>query len=345
MAELEREWGFMITLLLLVLIGLIVFFLFIHPIRGDEKDIKKIKISFEVGDYDLTLNLITDFLAEYENSKYQGQALVYAAEILYLRKDYEGAKKYIAKVIASEYANVNDFTAAVAILGKILKDTRKFDPIILDYLENAYLKAGSDLRPQLAAYLGYAYLFKGEHKTAIDYFNHSLGEYAILGRAKVYIDQKNFAQAIQEYENFLNVYSNSKEFSTVKDEFLRLCFDYAYSLQQNKQYKTAIDYYLKIVNRFPNDEISDNALFQIGMVYYVNKNYDHALFFYQKALTNKPTNADAAALFQKGVIYYETDQKENAYKHFSRLKEEYPSTVYASRAHEWIDLIVAELKN
>jgi hypothetical protein len=63
--------------------------------------------------------------------------------------------------------------------------------------------------------------------------------------------------------------------------------------------------YLKVVNRFRNEPEADEALYQIGLVYYANFSYETPSPFSKLARDNASDLYDDDALYQEGLIYYE----------------------------------------
>ncbi len=188
----------------------------------------------------------------------------------------------------------------------------------LNYLEDAYLKAGPDKQPEVAVYLGYAYLYKKDYNTAVRYFSISIGEQSLLGMAEVYLAGGKTAEAIQEFENIFSLYPTCDSYAEVKARYLEVVYDYAKNLVKINQYDKAVEYFLKIVNRFPEDDAADRSLLRVAHVYFEHKRNEPALSFLDIALDNKPTVSDAEALYTRGLVYYDMNKKVQAIADFTK---------------------------
>lgn len=312
--------------------------------QSEETIYKKIEVAYDISDYDKALNLIGDFLVDYPESQYRSGVMVTAARILYSKGDYNGAKNYVAKVVVIPNVPVNDFVDAVVVLGKILKNGKVYDPVSLNYLEDAYLKAGPDKQPEVAVYLGYAYLYKKDYNTAIRYFSISVGEQSLLGRAEVYLAGGKTAEAIQEFENVFSLYPTCDAYEEIKARYVEVVYGFARNLRKTGQYDRAVEFYLKIVNRFPEDDTADRSLLEVAHVYYEHKRFEPALSFLDLALDNRPVVSDAEALYTRGLVYYDLNKKVQAIADFKKVIERFPQSEFVAESKEWIEVITLEFQ-
>ncbi|NPV02154.1 MAG: tetratricopeptide repeat protein [Brevinematales bacterium] len=344
MARSESVFGVIIVFFLIVIIGILSYFLFFQKPLDDEKVFQKIKVSYEVGDYPLCIDLVTHMIVDYPESKYLNTAITYGANLLYMKKDYDGARKYVEKVVTAKNVTAAEFVDAVIVLGKILREVEKYDPVTVDYLEDAYLKADKGTKPELAAYLGYAYLYKRDYTNAIKFFKNTVGEDAILGPAAVFIAEGIYSDALQEYDNYFNYYAAGKNYDQIVERYLKQCFYYARTLKDAKMSERALTYFYKVVNKFPGNSYADRALYEIADIYYTGKSFANSLYIIDKILANSNPECDPAALFLEGQIYYETGKKAESYKAFQEVRDHYPETAYGKRAIEWIEVISKEFQ-
>ncbi len=344
MSRTEKFLGTLILIIMLGLIGVFSYFLIFSQLKqGDEKMYQKIKISSELSDYQKTLDSISDFLVEYPQSPLKNKVMIQAAVTLYHKKDYNAARDYATKVLGENTLQNEDFVDAVQVLGWILRDTGKFDSITLDYLENAYLKVKDIKRQEVAVNLGYAYYFKKDMDDALLKFNEGTDEWALTGLALVYLAQEDYPQAIERYEEFFRRYPSSQRFTDVKQEFLKQTYYYAGILQSKKRYEEALQYYLRIVNRFRDTNFYDAALYQIGEIYYQNGKNTAAEDFYQKVVNNTIFYSDDAAYFRLGTLAYEQDKKAKALAIFQKIMKDFPGSSFFNQSQDWINLISKEL--
>lgn len=356
------KWvGFFAILCLLLLTGIVSYFMFFsgtvewknplsslipHDIGRSKEDklFTKIKISYELSEYEQCQKLITDFLSEYPESPARNKVYLYAAGIFYDRKDFGSVKKYCTRVLSDRKADNSDATSAVFLLGRVAREAEIADPVTLNYLENAYLTADPAGKPEIANLLGYQFLFKKDNLNAMKYFNLSIGEDAVIGRARVYIETGKYPEAIQEYQNYFPSAVQSDRFERVKTAFLKQTLYYAGKLTEAKRFSDAVRYYILIVNTFPSDESSDTALLKAAAVYAENRNYQTSLDFLEKTLKNTPKNGDEEALYDKGVIQYSMNRKAEAYQTFQSYLEKYPAGPYIRKTQEWLDIVTKELQ-
>ena len=336
MGKTERAISIVAIVLLVGVIIALGYYVFFVKMDNDKKAYDKIRISYEVRDYASSLKMITDFFVDYPESPYRFKTFNIAADILIAQSEFERAKNYLNKNLSTASIPNQDFVGSVKLLGKILRQSGKYDQVIHNYLENAYLKAGPEDKPEVAAFIGYANLYKGDLQTAISYFNRGSGEYAVLGRAQVYLAQGNKDSALTEYENFFNAYSPTGEFADTTDTYLNLAYNWAMEQKQKLLYDASVKTFLRIINRFPSEAYADSALFEIADVYYINKQYGVCIDFLNRTLENSATQADDDALYERGLAYLQLGQKKEAYQDFKRLMEVYPQSEYFQKAADWL---------
>lgn len=353
MARADRVIGIIAIVMMVALIGVFVYFMFfskqtdvtvLFRSNAEQKIFQKIKVSYEVSDYDKALDLISDYLVDYPENNKTPRVMLIAANILLKKADYDGAKRYVVKVVSLDSATVDDIADAAVVLGAIMKETGQFDPDALNQLEDAYFKSPSTTKRDIAVFLGYAYLAKRDYQTAINYFNNSTGAYSLIGRAEVYIAQGKYAEAIQDYLNYFTQYPKTTYYTNIKADFLKHCYEYAESRQKLNYYGKAIEYYLKIINNFPDEQYADISLYKIATIYYDNKNLSSSLIFLDKVLNNTVVYSDDAAYFQKAIIYYEQNKKAQSLNEFKKLQDKFSTSTYTKKSWEWVELITKEMQ-
>lgn len=351
----EKTLWFFLVALMVVLIGVSAV-LFFKPGKlfseaetetvstNDSVLYRKIAVAYDISDYEKSLNLISDFLVEYPGSEYLPNVLLTAAQILYIKGKYEDAAEYAAMVLGRSDSGDSHYVDAVILLGRLMKVSEKYDPVTLNYLEDAYLKAGAGQKNEVAVYLGFAYLYKGEYETALTYFNRSTDELAFIGKAEVYRSLERYPYCIEEYESYLSLYPNGEQTETVKPAYVETVYEYAETLEQSESYDDAAQYFVKILNLNQSGDYAEAALYRLANIYYDNDQPETALEFAESGLENDTTGYDDDFLFMKGLIYYELDLKSEALNQFRKLIKNYPDSEYLSDAEEWLDLIRLEFQ-
>jgi tol-pal system protein YbgF len=110
-------------------------------------------------------------------------------------------------------------------------------------------------------------------------------------------------------------------YNTAYEDYLRGNFDLA--IQGFRDY----------VNRYPNTELADNALYWIGECYYSKKSYKEAIEAFTQLLnTYKTSDKAAAALLKKGLAYLELGDRSQAVINLQYVLYEHPGTKEAELA-------------
>lgn len=316
-------------------------------VAADEKAWQRVKVAYDMNDPKKAMGYVEDFLVEYPNSKFRNKVTLIAASVFFDNKDYSGARKYALNVIDTlnkddKKSELSDYIDAIILLGKVSKENGFYEPTVVNFLEDVYMKADDAKKSDIAVYLGYANLYQKNYTNALRFFNSVNGEYSIIGRARVYIDQSRYPEAIQEYLNYFTAYPNSERYENVRIAFVKQTLFFADQLKRAKEYDQAVRYLLNVASYFPKDNSADEALVRIAQIYQINKNYAQALSFLNKALNNSVTEGDDLALYVKGTVYYDQGNASESARSFQELTEKYPKSLYYKRALEWKQLIAQE---
>jgi tetratricopeptide (TPR) repeat protein len=251
----------------------------------------------------------------------------------------------IMKIFSDNRTDNSDFVTAAELLGEIGRDNGKYDPVVMNYLENAYLKSEGLQKPIIAGLLGYQALYSKDYKTAICYFNIASGEEGLIGRARVDIELGNYPDAIQEYLNYFSLCRAGERFERVRDAFIRQSLYYAGALKKAKDYKQAVQYYLNVVNTFPSDAAAGEGLLKVAGIYSITGGYQKSSDCLDKVLNSRFTNCFEEAVYDKAVLYYQWGKKNLSIKYFKELQEKYPSGIFGSKAQDWIILIKKDIES
>ena len=312
--------------------------------KNETKIFQIIKMNYELNNNNKALDLSADFLALYPESKLKNKVIIIAASICYDKHDLESSKKYLGAFFKTMNYDNSELADAAIICGKILKEQEIFDPMILNNLEDAYLKISFEKRTELSVYLGYAYLYKKDYLSAIRYFNEAIGEYGIIGIARVYIEQGKYPEAIQEYQKYFSLYPVSINYHSVTNAFLKQTYYYANYLKQAKKNDEAVEFYLKIIQRFPNTHFSEESIYQIITIFYEMKDYTKAQYYIDKLLNNSVLLLDDHGLYQKAIIYYDLKKYQNSIQEFNKLLNNYPDSRLKESAKEWLVILYKGMK-
>lgn len=109
----------------------------------------------------------------------------------------------------------------------------------------------------------------------------------------------------------------------------------AYQDYLQSNYDLAAQGFREYLRRFPDTELSDNALYWIGECYDAQDLTEEALEVFTQVLTDHPTSDKAAAAqLKKGLLYLKADDQGQGVVHLQYVVYEHPGTEEAELARE-----------
>ena len=108
--------------------------------------------------------------------------------------------------------------------------------------------------------------------------------YANFKLANAAFDAGNPERAVAVLKKLIETGESRKIFVRVPDAYFKLA-DYAY---QRKDYKNALEYYLRVVRKFPGYQETPWGLFQVGNAFKNLKNYPKAIDAYKELMADHP---------------------------------------------------------
>jgi tol-pal system protein YbgF len=94
------------------------------------------------------------------------------------------------------------------------------------------------------------------------------------------------------------------------------------------------------LKQYPNTELSGNAQFWIGEIYYQKKDFEKAILEYEKAITKYPESGKIpAALFKQALAFLELGGKTDARGLLRKVIERYPHSDQAEMAKKKLEAI------
>lgn len=122
-------------------------------------------------------------------------------------------------------------------------------------------------------------------------------------------------------------------------------YNSAYEDYMRGNYDLAIQGFSEYLRRYPDTELSDNALYWIGECYYSKKDFDKAIDTFTQLLnTYKTSDKAAAALLKKGFAFLEKGDKSQAVINLQYVVFEYPASPEASLAKERLAKLGVKIK-
>ncbi|MCX8096911.1 MAG: tetratricopeptide repeat protein [Spirochaetes bacterium] len=337
------------SILGLVFAGLIIAGFLIYNAYRENNQYNTIRNRFEFELYEDVVRDGTKFLADYPRSKYYYEVEYFVAYSSFMVGRSESAKRRVMNLISkffSENRNDEILTKTIELLIDILKERNEsMNPEIEEYLRTALVRTTDQkVKENILTQLGYIYLYRKDYDNALMYFERANNEYSQLGKARVYIDKGDYESAFYVYDNFLKYNPNSKYYKSVYDAYAKQLYGYASRLLRDKEYSTAVRYYERVLQTFPNTIYEDASLYWLGEIFAINKQYDKAIEFFNRAMVNEPKNKDEDALFKRGVVLYYAGRLVDSVANFKKFILEYPNSRLANEAKRWVEVLTREIQ-
>jgi TolA-binding protein len=126
--------------------------------------------------------------------------------------------------------------------------------------------------------------------------------------------------------------------SNILPEEGKSIFQSALSDRNKGDYEFAVAGFEEFLTKYPDSELSDNALFRLGEMSWHQKDVELALTFYVKLLDQFPASELKADTFLKIIsMLIETDNIVSASKYISHLETEFPGSEQAGLAQALVD--------
>lgn len=114
----------------------------------------------------------------------------------------------------------------------------------------------------------------------------------------------------------------------------------AYETFQKGDLEGARKKFETFLKQYPNTELSGNAQFWIGEIYYRKKDFEKAILEYEKTITKYPeTDKVPVALFKQAQAFLELGDKKNARNLLKRVIERFPRSKQAEMAKKKLETI------
>lgn len=112
-------------------------------------------------------------------------------------------------------------------------------------------------------------------------------------------------------------------------------YDAALSLYNKADYNAAIERFTYFAIRFPFDNLAANALYWIGECYYAQKNYDYAVQYFHRVVTDySNSNKVAAALLKEAMTLKELGMDKESNAAYEELLYRFPYSEEAKKHKE-----------
>ncbi len=271
----------------------------------------------------------------------------------------------VSKHLAEVYFTTKNYTAALASINKIKNPSREilnakqrilYNLGVQEFIAGNYPETDTYMNQAIELGSNEAYYIKGESEYRqgklqqamtdlhryINNAQRTLNNYgqAIYTLAYAYFKQKNYNQALTQFNTFIGTRAASAD-TKLKADALNRMADCQYV---NRQYDQAYDTYQRAINT--NRQMGDYALYQQAFIEGLRGNYDHKIeLLNNMADTYNDSQYGADALFEQGRAYIQTGAKQQALQTFANLMSRYPHSQKARSAGNEIGLIYFEAGN
>ena len=329
---------------------------FIKPEREAREILAEGKITMERGDRDSinqALGLCTRIVVHYPSTRSAPDAYLMmggAYEKLGLYRLANLRYSYLLKKPLADKLSPATRTDVIARLAK-LKMMQNYTDEGLNQLYTILNNTqNTELRSRIYSELGQAYLRNGNIAKAKNSFEiavteNSSNEEAILGKARVCIRSGNYEDAFALYDYFLKYFGAVSPYSAdVKSAYLQQLYHAGLTSYRSGNYSRAIDLFGRFNQKFSGSKYTENALYWIGESYFGAKQFDKAVSYFDKVLSNDYYQKDEDARIKKGYTYFMTKRFDLAAKEFQTYLHDYPRGKYSEEARTWKETSAQELR-
>jgi TolA-binding protein len=146
---------------------------------------------------------------------------------------------------------------------------------------------------------------------------------------EAYSAARQYPEAIIQYTAVLR-----EPKATASDYAMKSRYGIGYAYYNNKEYPKALEHFREYVNRSnasANAQNYNDALLRLADSYYVTKNYNEAIRYYDQAISRNTVDK-AYAYFQKGAVLSAMNRPEEAKSSFDNVVTQFPKSTYADNA-------------
>ncbi|SFB95896.1 Tetratricopeptide repeat-containing protein [Flexibacter flexilis DSM 6793] len=258
------------------------------------------KINYDAANYNEVIDILTVYLVKFPDSNNENEA---------------------NEMLSESLLNSNNYDEALEHIGAIKKKTPRINAAFqrVSYLKGTQLYNENNLDNALQ-------LFQKSLDNRID---NDITVAALFWLGEVYSAQKQYSDAIKQYEELMRVQGAVKS-----PYYLKMRYGLGYAFYNTKQYDKALIHFREYTNQLEKATAKQqyaDALVRLADCYYIDKNYGQALKAYDKIIDRKDPESDYA-LYQKGLIFSASDRNDEAKKSFGTIIERYADSRFKDEA-------------
>lgn len=293
-------------------------------LKTDQKN--KARVAFDqASKYDFDPKIERDALFNYAKLTYE---LSYSP----FNETIKAFDQYISKYPDSERNDV-----AFNYLVKVYMTTKNYGDAIAS-IEKIKNQSASikEAYQRVTYYRGLELLNDGHYNRALEFFSKSLenGEYnrqykaeTLYWMAETYYRTLQYEKAIQYFEQFQK---EPGAFSL--PEFGTAYYNVGYSYFNQKNYEKALEWFRKYINISEKDsKMEADASNRIGDCFYLNRQFNAAIEYYQKASMLNSYDPDYA-MFQEAICHGLDENQDRKIELLTQLTESYTGSSFVDDA-------------
>lgn len=288
------------------------------------------KSEFDLGNYDKAISLFLDYQKENGNTEYTDLVNEMLSEAYLNTKNYERGIRYIESLSSLSPKIKLAYQRVTFLKGIALYNGSRYHESIEPFKKSLVYNVDDKLGAEAYYYIGEALTRGKKYKDSEFYYQSAIESnidlvhlQSIYGLAYAYFNLKDYQEAFNTFKIFETRYIRVGSNKYFQDILIRMG-DCSYVL---KDYESAINYYDKALEE--SSILGAYIHFQKGLVYRYAENLNNARESF-KVVLNRFPNSDKAddALFQIGQIEFESGNNETTIENAKNLIANYPDSKF-----------------
>lgn len=343
------------TVLVALGIGLFMYYEFYRKPAVEAREMMtEGKMIFERGDRESinqAINIFTKVIARFPSSRVLPEAYFFIGQsyekiglnrLAYLKYSYllKNRPPYLSEDLRKEVI------IRMAHLQVLKQYNEEGINQLFGLLQGNYNK---EFRSRIYSELGYTYLKLGEVQRANRMFDIALSEYgsneeALVGKARTRKRLGYDSDAYDLYDHFLKYYGEVSQYTgDVRSAYRDQAYRSGLSAFRGGNYSGAIAYFSRILEHFPGDRLTENALYWTGESYFARRHFNTAIGYFNRTLENSYYHKDQDAQIKKGYAYFLSKRFDLAAREFQTYLKNWPDGRHAATARKWKNMSTKEL--
>ncbi len=295
---------------------------------------------YELGDKQSARNAFSKASKLSQEKFITSSSLLNYAKLSYELNFYQNAIESFQDYL-DEYGDTPEAEDAQSLLGESLLFTRNYKQaiLILEKIQPRSKRANLAFQ-KVSYYRGIELFNESNYSEAIKLFNQSLNvsldkkiqSLAWYWKGEAYYMLNNYDEALKYYSMF-----DQSTAADNSDFAIDVNYQLGYTYFKKEDYKSSIVYFDRFIKGETKSSTSSNtkklndAILRLADGYFVIKDYDKALFSYNKIINDKASGSDYS-LFQKSMILGLQNKQNDKIVTLKSLLSNYPTSSYADDA-------------